>query len=134
MDRKLNAELPGMKFGFSQPILDMVNDMIAGAHSDLVVKIYGEDLGESRRMALAMVPVLQGIRGATDVAVDQEPQLSQLQITVNRQAAARYGINVSDVDDLIETAIGGKAVSTVFVGDRSYDVNVRFVSIGSRQS
>ncbi len=128
MDRKLNAELPGMKFGFSQPILDMVNDMIAGAHSDLVVKIYGDDLAESRRMAVAMVKVLQDIRGATDVAVDQEPQLSQLQITVNRQAAARYGINISDVDDLIETAIGGKAVSSVFVGDRSYDVSVRFIS------
>jgi cobalt-zinc-cadmium resistance protein CzcA len=127
MDRKLDAELPGMRFGFSQPILDMVNDMIAGAHSDLIVKIYGEDIAEARRIAEQMVPLLQGIRGATDVAVDQEPQLSQLQITVNRQAAARYGINVSDVDDLIETAIGGKAVSTVFVGDKSYDVNVRFI-------
>jgi cobalt-zinc-cadmium resistance protein CzcA len=127
MNQKLNAELPGMTFGFSQPILDMVNDMIAGAHSDLVVKIYGDDFGETRRVAKAIVNLLQGIPGAKDVAIDQEPQLLQLQITVNRQAAARYGINVSDVDDLIETAIGGKVASTVFVGDRSYNVNVRFI-------
>ena len=57
-----------------------------------------------------MVNLLQGIRGAKDVAIDQEPQLLQLQIKVDRQAAARYGINIADVDDLIETAIGGKAV------------------------
>ena len=73
-----------------------------------------------------MVNLLRGIRGAKDVAIDQEPQLLQLQIKVNRQAAARYGINVADVDDLIETAIGGKAVCSVFVGDRNYDLNVRF--------
>jgi cobalt-zinc-cadmium resistance protein CzcA len=126
MSQKLNAELPGMTFGFSQPILDMVNDMISGAHSDLVVKIYGDDFTESRRIAQAMVSLLQGVRGAKDVAIDQEPQLLQLQIKVDRLAAARYGINVADVDDLIETAIGGKAVCSVFVGDRNYDLNLRF--------
>ena len=126
MNQKLNAEMPGMTFGFSQPILDMVNDMISGAHSDLIIKIFGDDFTESRRVAQSMVNLLQGIRGAKDVAIDQEPQLLQLQIKVNREAAARYGINIADVDDLIETAIGGKAVTTVFVGDRNYDVNVRF--------
>ena len=126
MNQKLNAEMPGMTFGFSQPILDMVNDMISGAHSDLIIKIFGDDFTESRRVAQSMVNLLQGIRGAKDVAIDQEPQLLQLQIKVDRQAAARYGINIADVDDLIETAIGGKAVCSVFVGDRNYDVNVRF--------
>jgi len=126
MNQKLNAEMPGMTFGFSQPILDMVNNMISGAHSDLIIKIFGDDFTESRRVAQSMVNLLRGIRGAKDVAIDQEPQLLQLQIKVNREAAARYGINIADVDDLIETAIGGKAVTTVFVGDRNYDVNVRF--------
>ena len=116
MNQKLNAELPGMTFGFSQPILDMVNDMISGAHSDLIIKIFGDDFTESRRVAQSMVNLLQGIRGAKDVAIDQEPQLLQLQIKVNRQAAARYGINIADVDDLIETAIGGKAVTQRFRG------------------
>ncbi|MGA2248441.1 MAG: CusA/CzcA family heavy metal efflux RND transporter [Verrucomicrobiota bacterium] len=126
MNQKLNTEMPGMTFGFSQPILDMVNDMISGAHSDLIIKIFGDDFTESRRIAQGMVHLLQGIRGAKDVAIDQEPQLLQLQIKVDRQAAARFGINIADVDDLIETAIGGKAATTVFVGDRNYDVNVRF--------
>ncbi len=127
MGRKLSAELPGMKFGFSQPIFDMVNDMIAGAHSDLVVKIYGDDFAETRRIAQEMAGILQNVRGAADVGVDQEPPLAQLQIKINRQAAARYGINVADIGDLIETAIGGKVVTSVFVGDKSYDVAVRFV-------
>jgi cobalt-zinc-cadmium resistance protein CzcA len=127
MSEKLRAELPAVTFGFSQPILDMVNDMIAGAHSDLVVKIYGDDVAETRRVAQEMVGLLQKIRGAVDVAVDQAPTLPQLQIKINRQAAARFGINVADIGNLIETAIGGKAVSTVFVGDKSYDVAVRFI-------
>lgn len=127
MNRKLKAELAGMRVGFSQPIFDMVNDMIAGAHSDLVVKVYGNDFTETRRIAQDMVQVLQNIRGAADVAIDQEPSLPQLQIKINRKAAARFGINVADIGDLIETAIGGKAVTSVFVGDKSYDVSVRFI-------
>jgi cobalt-zinc-cadmium resistance protein CzcA len=113
--------------GFSQPIFDMVNDMVAGAHSDLVVKIFGDDLTEGRRIAQDMAGILQRVRGAEDVGIDQEPPVAQLQIKINRQAAARYGINVADIGDLIETAIGGKAVTSVFVGDKSYDVSVRFI-------
>jgi len=127
INKKLNAELPGMQFGFTQPMSDMVYDAIAGAHSELVVKIYGDDLIETRRIAQDIVNTLQVIRGAADVGIFQEPPVPQLQIKVNRQAAARFGINVADIDDLIETAIGGKAVTSVFVGDRSYDVNVRFI-------
>jgi len=127
INKKLNAELPGMQFGFTQPMSDMVYDAIAGAHSELVVKIYGDDLIETRRIAQDIVNTLQSIHGAVDVGIFQEPPVSQLQIKVNRQAAARFGINVADVDDLIETAIGGKAVTRVFVGDKSYDVNVRFI-------
>ncbi len=74
-----------------------------------------------------MVKVLQAIPGAVDVAIDQEPPLPQVQIKVDRLAAARFGINVADIGDLIETAIGGKAVTSVFVGEKSYDVGVRFI-------
>ena len=126
MSRKLNAELPGMKISFSQPIFDMVNDMIAGAHSDLVLKVFGHDFDETRRLATEAVGVLQDIPGARDVAVDQEPPLPQLQININRKAAARFGLNVADIGNLIETAIGGKAVTSAFVGDKTYDVSVRF--------
>ncbi len=127
MGKKLKAELPGMDFGFSQPMIDGVNDKIAGAHSELVVKIYGDDFNETRRVAQETSDVLASVPGAADVAIDQEPPLPQLQIKVNREAAARFGINVADIGDLIETAIGGKAVTSVFVGEKSYDVGVRFI-------
>ena len=84
-------------------------------------------LTEGRRIAQDMAGILQRVRGAEDVGIDQEPPVAQLQIKINRQAAARYGINVADIGDLIETAIGGKAVTSVFVGDKSYDVSVRFI-------
>jgi cobalt-zinc-cadmium resistance protein CzcA len=127
MRRKFIAELPGMQFGFSQPMIDGVYDKIAGAHSELVVKIYGDDFTESRRIANGVVDVLTKLRGAADVSIDQEPPLPQLQIKINRLAAARYGINVADIANLIETAIGGQAVTNVFLGEKSYAVNVRYL-------
>jgi cobalt-zinc-cadmium resistance protein CzcA len=120
------AQIPGIVIGFSQPMIDGVNDKIAGAHSDLVVKIFAGDLGEARRLAERMVGVLQNVRGSADVAIDQEPPLPQLQVTVDRAAAARHGINVADIALLIEVAIGGRAVAQVFQGERRYDVAVRF--------
>ncbi len=132
MDARL-TRLPGMNFGFSQPIIDMVNDKIAGAHSELVIKIFGDDFSETRRIAEELVGILSTVKGAADVAIHQEPPLPQLQIKVNREVAARFGINVADVTDLIETAIGGKAVSVVFLGERKYNINVRYME-SSRNS
>jgi cobalt-zinc-cadmium resistance protein CzcA len=118
--------MPGFDVGFSQPMIDGVNDKIAGAHSQLVVKIFGDDFNELRRIAKEIVEILENTRGATDVAIDQEPPLPQIAIKVDRQAAARYGINVADIADLIRTGIGGDAVSQVFIGERRYDTTVRF--------
>ncbi len=84
---RMNARLMGLAgiaFGFSQPIIDMVNDKIAGAHSELVVKIFGNDFGEMRRIAQEIAAVLASVKGAADVAIDQEPPLPQLQIKVDR--------------------------------------------------
>jgi cobalt-zinc-cadmium resistance protein CzcA len=108
-------------------MIDGVNDKIAGAHSELVVKVIGNDFKETRRIAEEASAALAGVAGAADVAIDQEPPLPQLQIKVNREAAARFGINVSDVADLIETAVGGKALSQLFIGERRYDIAVRFI-------
>ena len=125
MSEKLST-MPGYSVGFSQPIIDMVMDQIAGAHSDLALKIYGDDITETRHIAEKVANVLKTIPGAADVAVDQEPPLPQLQIIANRDRIAQYGLNVSDVADLIELAIGGKAISQIFVGSKSYDVICRF--------
>ena len=118
--------MPGYHVGFSQPIIDMVMDQIAGSHSDLAVKIYGEELSETRRIAEEVVKVVNGIKGAADVIIDQEPPLPQLQIVADRDKIAQYGLNVSDVAELIEVAIGGKAVSQVFIGEKVYDVICRY--------
>jgi cobalt-zinc-cadmium resistance protein CzcA len=120
------SKVPGVKVGFSQPMIDGVNDKISGAHSDLVVKVFGHDFAEMRRIAENLVSVLEKIPGASDVTIDQEPPLPQIQVKVDREAAARFGINVADVAAVIESGIGGKAVSTVFLGERRYDIAVRF--------
>lgn len=125
MDQKLK-QIPGLAIGFSQPIIDMVMDQIAGSHSDLAVKIYGDDLSQTRHLAEKVAGVLKTIPGAVDVAVDQEPPLPQLQIIADREQIAQYGLNVSDVTELIELAIGGKSISQIFVGSKSYDVICRY--------
>lgn len=121
------SKMPGYKVGFSQPIIDMVMDQMAGSHSDLAIKVYGEDLDKTREIATQVVDLVSRIEGAADVVIDQEPPLPQLRITANRQKIAHYGLNVADVADLIEVAIGGKAVSQVFIGSRVYDVTCRYV-------
>ncbi|MDR1336281.1 MAG: CusA/CzcA family heavy metal efflux RND transporter [Tannerella sp.] len=118
--------MPGYTAGFSQPIIDMVMDMVAGAHSDLALKVYGEDIDGTRRVADRIAGVLKAVPGAADVAVEQDPPFPQLQIVADRERIARYGLNVSDVTGLIELAIGGAAISRIYAGSRSYDVTCRF--------
>src|SRR6516162_3655287 len=118
--------MPGFDVGFSQPMIDGVEDKIAGAHSQLVIKIFGDDFNELRRIGKEIVDILRATPGATDVSIDQEPPLPQIAVKVDRQAAARYGINVADIADLIATGIGGDPVSQVFIGERHYDTTVRF--------
>ena len=120
------AQLPGIDVGFSQPMIDGVLDKLAGAHSDLVVKVYGNDFQATRRLAESVQGVLSGIAGAQDVVIDQEPPLPQVRITVDRAAAARLGINVADMADLIGTGIGGAPIAQLFIDERRYDIGVRF--------
>jgi cobalt-zinc-cadmium resistance protein CzcA len=119
-------KLPGTNVGFSQPMIDGVLDKLAGAHSDLVVKVYGNDFAETRRIAADVARTLQSVQGASDVMIDQEPPLPQVRIDVDRAACARYGINAADIADLIGTGIGGKPVAQVYVDERHYGVGVRF--------
>ncbi|WP_250631167.1 efflux RND transporter permease subunit [Rhodoflexus caldus] len=120
------ATLPGYTVGFSQPMIDGVMDKISGAHSELVVKIYGDDFAETRRIAEEVLRVLRTVPGAVDLAIDQEPPLPQLQIHTDRDKVAQYGLNVSDVAELIEVAIGGKAISQLFIGNKVYDIICRY--------
>ena len=126
--RKFNARLqriPGITVGISQPISDNENDMVGGAHSPLVLRIYGDDFRQMRKIGNQIVDVLRGVRGTADASIFQEPPIPQLTITADRDAAARYGINVSDITNLIQTAIGGSPIAQVYVGSRIYNVTAR---------
>jgi cobalt-zinc-cadmium resistance protein CzcA len=127
--RKLNArlhQLPGFDIGINQPISDMVFDLVGGAHSALVIRVVGDDFAEDRRIAGEVVDILRNTRGTAEASIFQESLLPQIAIEADRAAAARYGINISDITSLIQTGVGGGAVTQVYVGDRVYDVTVRF--------
>jgi cobalt-zinc-cadmium resistance protein CzcA len=132
--RKLNArlqQLPGFNVGINQPISDMVFDLVGGAHSALVIRVVGDDFAEDRRIANGIVDILRNTRGTAEASIFQEQPLPQIVIEADRAAAARYGINISDVTSLIQNGVGGAAVTQVYVGDRTYDVSVRY-PLGSR--
>ena len=101
-------------------------DKVFDPHSSLAVKVFGDDFGELRRIGRDIIGILNNTPGVSDAAIDQYTPLPQISIRVNRQAVARFGINVGDVANLISTGIGGAAVSQVFIGERHYDVTVRF--------
>jgi cobalt-zinc-cadmium resistance protein CzcA len=124
----LARELPGYSIGISQPIIDGVNDMIGGAHSPLVIKIYGNDLNVLRRIGGEIVDVLYTVPGTSSASLFQEPPIPQVEIKLDHDKAARYGINMSDVQNLIQTGVGQSPVSTVYVGERTYPLTVRFTA------
>ena len=125
MDDRLH-ELPGFDLTFSQPIIDSVADKMFDPHSQIALKIFGDDFNELRRLGGEIVEVLKTVPGTSDVAIEQQPPLPQIVIKVDRAAAARYGINVVEIADLIQIGIGGGAVSQLFIGERRYDTTVRF--------
>src|SRR5262249_23506014 len=95
-------------------------------HSALAVKVFGDDINELRRIGTEIVALAKTIPGITEAGIDQYSPLPQISIKIDRAAIARYGINVGDVAALISTGIGGTAVSQVFIGERHYDITVRF--------
>jgi cobalt-zinc-cadmium resistance protein CzcA len=123
---QLDKELPGYDIGISQPIIDGVNDLIGGAHSPLVIKVFGEDLGELRTISGRIVDVLNGIEGGGNASIFQEPPIPQIEIKVDRAKAARYGVNTTDLQNVIQTGVGQSPVSTVYVGQRVYPLTVRY--------
>jgi len=121
---KLKA-LPGVQIVTAQPISARVAEMVTGVRSDIAVKVFGDDLYELKRIANQIAKVAQNIQGAQDLRVERTSGQQYLQIDIDRQAIARLGINVSDVNDLIETAIGGKVASEIFEGEKRYAAVVR---------
>ena len=119
-------KIPGMRYSFSQPIELRVSELIAGVRSDIAIKLFGEEFEVLKPKAEEIERVVTPIRGAEDVKIEQVAGLPVVQIKIDRSAIARYGINVSDIQDVITTAIGGKAASQVLEGQMRFDLLVRF--------
>ena len=117
--------LPGNGYEFSQPIQLRVNELISGVRSDVAVKVFGDDLDALDATAAKVAAVLRGVDGASEVSVEQSTGLPVLQVRVDRERAARMGLNIGDVQDLVATATAGREAGTLFEGDRRFGIVVR---------
>jgi len=126
LSHRLTAGIPGAAFNFTQPIIDTATEIVTGSSADLAVIISGPDLKELRALATRTLDVLRRVPGAADTSIEQEADQAQLQIVIDRLRVARYGINVGDVQDVIDLALGGTPITGVFEGDRRFDVVARF--------
>ncbi len=126
MDYQLE-KFPGVIWNFSQPIADNVEEAVSGVKGELAVKIFGGDLKTLEEKGEEIVKVMRGIRGIQDLGLFRVLGQPNLNFTVDRAAIARYQLNVSDVQDAIETAVGGKTVSEVLRGERVYDLVPRYL-------
>ena len=123
----LKQQLPSVQFSSGQPIIDQVMEIVTGSAADLAISIVGNDLGMMRQKADSIAEIVRQTRGADNVNIEQEGPQEQLAIDINRPAAARFGINIADIQNMIEAAIGGKSISTLYDGTKRYDIVVRFL-------
>ncbi len=119
------AQIPGNNYEYTQPIQMRFNELISGVRSDVAVKVYGDDLDVMTATASVIEDVLKTVPGAADVKIEQTTGLPILTVQLNREAVARYGLAVDEVQAILSTALGGTSVGQVFEGDRRFDLVVR---------
>jgi len=124
--RQRLSNIPGVQIVLSQPISERVDEMVTGVRSQVAIKVFGDDLGELKRVSEQIAKLLKGVEGSRDIRIERLSGQQALTVDIDRQAIARHGLNVADVQALIETAIGGKDVTTLYEGERRYGVMVRF--------
>lgn len=117
---------PGTVFGFSQPIMDNVEEYVAGVKSSLVAKIYGDDLQTLEETADSVAKVIRDVEGVEDVNIFRNIGVPELRISLSEQKMARYGVTMADAQAVVEMAIGGKAVSTFYENERMFDIRIRY--------
>ncbi len=125
MDKEL-AIFPGILTNFSQVIQDNVEEAISGVKGEIAIKIFGSDLKTLQDRADQITHILASIQGATDVAAEQQAGLAQVMIDIDRTKVSRYGINISDVENVIEMGMGGKSASQFLEGERRFDITLRY--------
>ncbi len=118
--------VPGIGLSFTQPIELRFNELIAGARGDIAVKIFGDDLNILTEKGNEIASLMNSVEGSEDISVQQVTGLPQLQIKINREKISKYGINVEDVNSVIETAIAGKSSGVVFEGDKKFDIVLKY--------
>jgi heavy metal efflux system protein len=126
MQRELD-KIPGVSWGFSQPIEDNMEEAVSGVKGALATKVYGDDLKVLETKSDEIVNVMRGIKGVEDLGVFRVLGQPNLNVAVDRAAAARYQINVSDVQDAIQTAVGGNALTQVLKAEARYDLTLRYL-------
>jgi cobalt-zinc-cadmium resistance protein CzcA len=126
MNRELE-KIPGVIWNFSQPISDNLEEAVSGVKGALAVKIYGDDLMTLEQKGDEVVNIMRGIRGVEDLGLFRVLGQPNMNLEVDRDKAARYGINVSDVQDAIQTAVGGNALTQVLIGEQRYDLVLRYL-------
>lgn len=134
--RKMGEALevvPGVTFGFQQPIQMRFNELMTGVRQDIAIKIFGEDLDVLTGLSREVAKVVRTVDGAVDLYVEEVTGLPQIVIDINRDEVAKYGLNVEDINQAIQTAFAGRSAGLVFEGERRYDLTVR-LSSESRQS
>jgi len=117
--------LPGVQLVMAQPISDRVDEMVTGVRSDVAVKVFGDDLDALKAAAEDIARIARGVRGMRDMRVERVGGQQYLNIVIDRQAIARQGLNVADVQDVIEMAIGGKVATEIYEGERRFQAVVR---------
>jgi cobalt-zinc-cadmium resistance protein CzcA len=123
--QRASAIVPGSAYELSQPIQLRFNELISGVRSDVAVKVFGDDMAVLNTTAGEIAETLQGLKGASEVKVEQTSGLPVLTINIDRDKAARFGLNVGDVQDTIAVAVGGRQAGTLYEGDRRFDMVVR---------
>lgn len=124
--REALSVLPGVSIVISQPIAQRVDEMVTGVRSEVAVKIFGDDLEKLRILSEQLARIIKSVDGARDIRIERLSGQQSLTIDIDRDAIARYGINVEDVNGLIRTAVGGKEITTVFEGERRFSLVLRF--------
>ncbi|MFN7955539.1 MAG: CusA/CzcA family heavy metal efflux RND transporter [bacterium] len=124
--REALAQLPGVASSFSQPIALRVDELVSGVKAAVGIKVFGDDLDALKTAGEGIAKVLGKVRGSADINVEKVSGLAYLDIEIDRDKLARHGINVADVQDVIEMAIGGKTASTVYEGQKAFALAVRF--------
>ena len=120
------AEVPGLVASFSQPIQCRIDELVAGTRAQLIVKLYGEDLAMLKDKAAEVAEILSSIPGATDIVLERTSGQPYLTVKASRERMARFGLNVDDILETLETAVAGRPATKVFEGSRAFDVVVRF--------